>query len=97
MAINASKPTGVSSGKSADAQITTTAGHVYWVGATAGATGGLFHLRDGTADSATSLFSVSMPANSVAYFGPFDPPIPFATAIRLDAPGTNLLVNVCYG
>lgn len=97
MAINASKPTGVSAGNSADAQITTTAGHVYWVGATAGATGGLCQRRDGAADSATSRFSVSMPANSVAYFGPFAPPIPFATAILLDAPGTNLLVNVCYG
>lgn len=76
-----------------DILLKTGAGKVYWVTASAGATGGAFQLNDSIADGGTDRFDITMPASSMIHIN-FDPPIRFTTGIFLDIPGTNLTINV---
>lgn len=83
--------------QTSDAAVKAAAGVVYWVAASAGATGGAWQLNDSGDDSGTDLLSVVMPASTVQFFGPFDPPIRFRTGIFADIPGTNITLTVAFG
>jgi len=82
--------------KTSDAAVKTTPGWVHWVCGSAGATGGAFQLNNSTDDSGTDLLSGVVAADSALFFGPFDPPIRFSTAIFADIPGTNVTLTVGY-
>jgi len=79
---------------SSDTLVRTGAGKVFWLAASAGATGGAFQLNDSLTDNGTDKFSIVLPANSVTTMYYFDPPIKFANGIFVDVPGTNLIINV---
>lgn len=81
--------------KTSDAAVKSAAGRVFWVCASAGATGGAWQLNDSTDDGGTDLISVVMPASSVEFFA-FDPPVEFGTGIYADIPGTNITLTVGY-
>jgi hypothetical protein len=78
-----------------DAAVKAGPGLVFWIAASAGATGGAFQISDALDDS-NDVFSAVMPATSVVFFGPFDPPIVCATGIYADIPGTNVTLTVGY-
>ncbi len=71
-------------------------GTVYWVVVSAGATGGRFQLNDSTADGGTDLIDANVPAASFTFLDFTGAPIPFATGIFVDIPGTNLFITVGY-
>ena len=76
-----------------DKAVTANPGKVYWIAASAGATGGSFQISD-AADDSNDVFDIAMPANSVQHFNFGDAPIECHTAIYLDIPGTNLTVTI---
>lgn len=82
--------------KTSDGAVKSGPGKVFWIAATAGATGGAFQLNDSLADGGTDLYSAVLPANSNHFFGPFDPPIRFDTGIFADVPGTNITLTIAY-
>ena len=77
-----------------DTKIPDNPGYVYWVAASAGATGGKFQLNNSTDDSGTDLFNLNIAANSEVFLNFQHAPIHFGTAIYCDVPGTNLTVNI---
>jgi len=80
--------------KTSDAAVKATSGVVYWVLASAAATGGAWQLDDGDGDG-TVLVSGIQSANTTNYMA-FDPPVLFKTAIFADIPGTNVTLTVGY-
>ena len=78
-----------------DGQVSASSGIVYWISASAAATGGAFQLNDSTDDSGTDLFSAVQAANTTTHYL-LDPPLQFATAIFADIPGTNITLTVGY-
>lgn len=79
----------------ADVQVKATTGIVYWVLASAGATGGAWQLNDSTDDTGTDLVSAVSPASSIVFI-PFDPPVEFGTGIWADVPGTNITLTIGF-
>ncbi len=94
MVVRASR-TESTSVKTSDGAVLSSAGRVFWIAASAGATGGAFQLNDSTDDGGTDKFDITMPASSVQHFA-FDPPIEFGTGIYADIPGTNVTITVGY-
>lgn len=80
----------------ADGAVKAAEGHVYWVAASAGATGGAFQLNDSLDDSGTDKLSVVMPASTTQFFDFSDAPITFNIGIYADIPGTNITLTVGY-
>ena len=90
------KPDGVlTSIKTADALVFTGQGKVYWVTASAAATGGAAQLNDSTDDGGTDKWSVVVAANTSQTHS-FDPPMDFETGIYADIPGTNVTLTIGY-
>lgn len=79
-----------------DTQVTSRASIIYWIGVSAGATGGAFQINDGINDGGTDKFDVTVAASTGPYYLEFDPPIKCGTGLFIDVPGTNLKVNVGY-
>ena len=94
MAIRASR-TDTTSILTSDAAVKSGPGLVFWIAASAGATGGAFQISDALDDS-NDVFSAVMPGSSTRYFGPFDPPIYCDTGIFADIPGTNITLTIGY-
>ena len=80
--------------KTSDSEVKGSEGKVYWVTASAGATGGAWQLDDGDGDGTVRHSAVS-PADSIVHCV-FDPPIPFNTAIFADIPGTNITLTIGF-
>ena len=91
-----SRPDGVlTSIKTADALVYTGQAKVYWVTASAAATGGAAQLNDSTDDGGTDKWSVVVAANTSTTHV-FDPAIDFDTGVYADIPGTNVTLTVGY-
>lgn len=82
--------------QTADAAVKSAPGLVFWIAASAGATGGAFQINDSTADGGTDVFSAVMPATATQFFGPFDPPIECKVGIFADIPGTNITLTIGF-
>ncbi len=94
MAVRASK-TVTTSIDTGDGVIKSSAGRVFWIIASAGATGGAWQLNDSTDDGGTDLIGAVSPASSIVSI-PLDPPLEFANGIYADIPGTNVTLTVGY-
>ena len=79
-----------------DGAVKSAGGYVYWVTASAGATGGAWELNDSTDDSGTDLLGHVQPANSSTHFSFIGAPISFDDGIYADIPGTNVTLTVGY-
>ena len=79
-----------------DAAVMSAAGLVYWVVASAGATGGAWQLNDSTDDGGTDLVSAVSPANSMTFLDFSQAPVKFESGIYADIPGTNVTLTVGY-
>lgn len=78
-----------------DTAVKTSSARVFWVTASAGATGGAWQLNNSTDDSGTDLFSAVSPANSIVHIL-LDPPLAFPTALFADIPGSNITLTIGY-
>lgn len=82
--------------KTSDGAVLSSPGHVYWILASAGATGGAWQINDSTDDSGTDKISAVSPANSIQFI-PLNPPLKCNVGIYADIPGTNITLTVAYG
>ena len=86
----------VTSIDTSDAAVKSAAGLVYWVVASAGATGGAWPLNDSTADGGTDRVSAVSPATSRPVRDVSQAPVKFESGIYADIPGTNVTLTVGY-
>jgi hypothetical protein len=70
-------------------------GKVYWITASAAATGGAAQINDSSDDSGNDVWDVLVGANTHTTHL-FDPPIPCASGIYADLEGSNIVFTVGY-
>ena len=81
--------------KTGDVAIKAIAGRVYWITASCTATGGVIGLANSATDSATYLWTITLPSAGYVHCI-LDPALKFSTAIWLDVVGGTWTVVVGY-
>lgn len=88
-------PTVQTSIQTADAEVKSGEGRVYWVSASAAATGGAWQLDDGDGSGTIRLSAVTG-ANTSVHYDFTLAPLTFNTAIFADIQGTNVTLTVGF-
>jgi len=78
-----------------DTAVKAAPGKVYWISASAAATGGAWQINDSTDDSGTDKISAVQPALSTTPIL-FDPPLECTVGIFADIPGSNITLTIGY-
>lgn len=74
-----------------------TGGKVFWIAASAGATGGAFQIANAATDTTPDVYSGTVAANTAYFHGPFLPDgIDCPLGIYCDIDGSNIILTIGY-